>query len=54
MAGVEFLAGTRDFSLLLSIQTNSWNHSASNPMGNGAFLPRNKAVIIRSCSLTFI
>jgi hypothetical protein len=35
MAGVQFLAGARDFSLLHSVQTGSGNHPTSYPMGAG-------------------
>jgi hypothetical protein len=36
MVGVQFLAGTRDFSLPYSIQTDSGAHPASYPMGKMA------------------
>jgi hypothetical protein len=34
-AGVRFPAGTRDFSVLHSVQTGSGAHQTSNPMGTG-------------------
>jgi hypothetical protein len=35
--------GTRDFSLLRSVQTGSEAHLASYPMGTVVFFPRDKA-----------
>jgi hypothetical protein len=39
MAGVRFPAGTRDFSLLHSVQTGSGAHPASYIMGTGGYFP---------------
>jgi hypothetical protein len=41
-AGVKFLAGTRDFSVLYSIKTGSKAHPASYPMGTGGSIPKGK------------
>jgi hypothetical protein len=40
---VVFLPGTRDFSLLHSVQTGSESHPAFFPIGNGACFPGGKA-----------
>jgi hypothetical protein len=39
MAGVEFLAEARDFSLLHSVKTGSGVHSASYPIDIEGFFP---------------
>jgi hypothetical protein len=51
---VIFPAGSRDFSLLHSVQTGSGSHPASYPMGTGGCLPGGKAVVAWSWPLTFI
>jgi hypothetical protein len=42
IAGVQFLAGASDFSLLHSAQAGSGADSASYPMGTGGSFPRGK------------
>jgi hypothetical protein len=42
-AGVQFLAGARDFSLLHVVQTGSGTHPASSPMGNCGSVPGGNA-----------
>jgi hypothetical protein len=42
-AGVQFLAGTKEFSRLQSVQTASGAHPVSYPMGNGDTFPGGKA-----------
>jgi hypothetical protein len=41
--GVRFLAGAKDFSCSLSVQTGSGAHPASCPMGTGGPFPGGKA-----------
>jgi hypothetical protein len=43
MAGVQFTAGAKDFSLLRSVQTDSGAHKASYLMGTGVKQPGHEA-----------
>jgi hypothetical protein len=54
MARVQFLAGTRDFSLLHIIHTAAGEYPASYPVGTGGCLPRVKATMVWSWPLTSI
>jgi hypothetical protein len=46
MAGPRFPAGARDFSLFLTIQTDSGTHPAFCPLGTGVKAAGNEIIII--------
>jgi hypothetical protein len=52
MAGVQFLAGARDFSHLHNVQTSYKANSASYPMETGGWFPNGKAIKVWSWPIT--
>jgi hypothetical protein len=45
-ANIQFLAEARDFSLLYRVETISWAHPASSPMGTACSFPGGKAAVV--------
>jgi hypothetical protein len=54
MAGAQFLAGARDFSLFYSVETSSGVHLASYPVGMEGSFHRDKAAGVKLTTYLYL